>query len=301
MVQGDGAPAMVSFYRRVSEPTLTQYYARHLPQPAASAAAQADTDATAPSQLVASNAFGGGGGDGGLAVALFDFEPQRAGDLRLTAAQVIVLVDTQLSWWMGHPRGRPAEVGMFPHNYVRLLPTPAPGGGDEPAVGAAHGGGGGGGGACAWPGGGGSPRSAVSERESSSCGVGGDVDFDVLQGEIVAMLAALRLNSRFRLQGLYGGAHALVHGLKHLASEVMQLPLGGGVVRGARVDAHSALKPFLAVVQSEECSGPVTVRARCHVAAGAAPPDAPLAAQRPWRSGARVGWGGCHDAIRTQS
>eukprot|EP01048_Picozoa_sp_COSAG05_P026086 COSAG05_NODE_6944_length_876_cov_16.747692_1_plen_116_part_10 len=72
------------------------------------------------------------------------------------------------------------------------------------------------------------------------------MDFDVLQGEIVTMLAVLRGNSRFHLHGLYGD-HALVHGLKQLAAEIAGLPLLP--LPWSRVDAHAAFKPFLQVLR----------------------------------------------------
>ena len=80
---------------------------------------------------------------------------------------------------------------------------------------------------------------------------------DTLQGEIVAMLAALRKNSRFRLQpGLLHSESPLVGGLKQLTAEIIRMP--PTPIRTSKVDAHSAIKPFLKIIESEEASGPAT-------------------------------------------
>eukprot|EP01043_Picozoa_sp_COSAG02_P077860 COSAG02_NODE_17257_length_1017_cov_1.924837_1_plen_305_part_10 len=82
-------------------------------------------------------------------------------------------------------------------------------------------------------------------------------EFGPLQGEVMTMLACLRQNSRFRLQaGPLHNESPLVSGLTQLAAEIIRMP--ATPVRTSKVDANSALKPFLRIIESEEASGPTT-------------------------------------------
>lgn len=82
-------------------------------------------------------------------------------------------------------------------------------------------------------------------------------EFGALQGEIMTMLASLRRNSRFRLQaGTLHKESPLVSGLTQLAAEIIRMP--AMPIRTSKVDANSALKPFLRIIESEEASGPTT-------------------------------------------
>lgn len=52
------------------------------------------------------------------AVALYDFDAERADDLGLKTGAVVVLTDTKGEWWQGHVVGNPGVVGLFPATFV---------------------------------------------------------------------------------------------------------------------------------------------------------------------------------------
>ena len=103
-----------------------------------------------------------------------------------------------------------------------------------------------------------SPSSPLRGADGGARQTSSRCEFDALQGEIMTMLAALRRNSRFRLQpGQLHSESPLVSGLKQLAAEIIRMP-AAAPIRTTKVDAASALKPFLRIIESEEASGPTT-------------------------------------------
>lgn len=52
------------------------------------------------------------------AVALYDFDAERADDLGLKTGTVVVLTDTKGEWWQGYVAGNPGAVGSFPATFV---------------------------------------------------------------------------------------------------------------------------------------------------------------------------------------
>jgi signal transducing adaptor molecule len=56
--------------------------------------------------------------------ALYDFAPSEVGELAFSKGDIIRVLDSVYEhWWRGELRG---EAGIFPVNYVEILPTPSP-------------------------------------------------------------------------------------------------------------------------------------------------------------------------------
>ncbi|UZJ56070.1 hypothetical protein CBS101457_005390 [Exobasidium rhododendri] len=83
------------------------------PPPASSSAAQSPPPPPASSQLIASRVR-----------ALYDFTPTESGELAFRKGDILRVLDSVYEhWWRGEVNG---EVGIFPVNFVEVLPDPTP-------------------------------------------------------------------------------------------------------------------------------------------------------------------------------
>lgn len=93
-----------------SAPQMQQHFAQ---QSAAASASSAQPSAAAPTPAVASRVR-----------ALYDFSPTEPGELAFSRGEIIRVLDSVYEhWWRGEVRG---EAGIFPVNYVEVLPDPTP-------------------------------------------------------------------------------------------------------------------------------------------------------------------------------
>jgi len=66
-----------------------------------------------------------GSGSGETAVVTFDYEPQEENEIALVEGEVITnIIQLDEGWWQGE--NSKGEVGLFPSNYVELIPSAAP-------------------------------------------------------------------------------------------------------------------------------------------------------------------------------
>lgn len=86
--------------------------------------AQQATVAQQPQQQQPAAAAGGGGLAASRVRALYDFQPTEQGELAFSKGDVIRVLDSVYEhWWRGEVKG---DVGIFPVNYVEILPDPTP-------------------------------------------------------------------------------------------------------------------------------------------------------------------------------
>ena len=96
---------------QTSAPPATQQYASNAQSSTRGASAQPAAAAAAPT--VASRVR-----------ALYDFAPTEPGELAFSRGEIIRVLDSVYEhWWRGEVRG---EAGIFPVNYVEILPDPTP-------------------------------------------------------------------------------------------------------------------------------------------------------------------------------
>ncbi|SPO31102.1 related to HSE1 - Class E vacuolar protein-sorting machinery protein [Ustilago trichophora] len=117
---GSSAPAASSSSYVQQQPSQgsapsTQQYAAP-PQTAAPAASAQPTTATATTTTAPAVAS--------RVRALYDFSPTEPGELAFSRGEIIRVLDSVYEhWWRGEVRG---EAGIFPVNYVEVLPDPTP-------------------------------------------------------------------------------------------------------------------------------------------------------------------------------
>ncbi|KAG8959514.1 ESCRT-0 subunit protein hse1 [Tulasnella sp. 419] len=125
-----GGPTTSSSNRApaTSKPSTTAQTKAHTPPPAASTKPSALTTAatTAPTQTEATVAALTKSSSGSVTKvrALHNFEPTELGELAFEKGDIIKVVDRAYdNWWRGQLKGK---TGIFPVNYVEVLPEPTP-------------------------------------------------------------------------------------------------------------------------------------------------------------------------------
>ncbi|OUM60404.1 hypothetical protein PIROE2DRAFT_52039 [Piromyces sp. E2] len=79
-----------------------------------------------------SKATAASGSNGEVAIVSFDYEPQEENEIALVEGEVVKnIIQLDEGWWQGE--NSKGEVGLFPSNYVELIPAATPASTPAPA------------------------------------------------------------------------------------------------------------------------------------------------------------------------